>query len=115
MLEKEIEKQIVEYVNTQGGLCLKLRVDGGNGFPDRTVIMKGFPAFSLEFKTPKGKPSDKQLHFHKLLWDRGYSSFIVDNCEDAKAIVDARGELYRLNLSIYKRTSLKYLPGDKEG
>ena len=109
MLEKEIEDHIKDYVAGLGGHCLKLRIDGQNGYPDRTVMLPNTPSFTIEFKTPKGKPSDKQLFWHDTLWALGQKNFIVDNAEDAEAIVDVGGLVYKLPICIYRRTVDQYI------
>jgi len=114
MLEKDLENAVVKYAEEQTGLALKLRIDGKNGWPDRTFIFNGYPAFSIEFKTPKGKPSDAQLKYLELLSARGYKMFIVDNFEDAKTIIDGRGAIWRIPLYLYKKTSHNYLKGGDE-
>ena len=114
MLEKDLEKQIVNYVVHVKGYCWKLRVDGQNGYPDRTIMLPGGNVFTIEVKRPTGKPSDKQLHFHKILWSIGQRNYIVDNYDDAKAIIDGRGEVCEIPLEIYRRTAFNYLKGDGE-
>ncbi|QEF98174.1 VRR-NUC domain protein [Stieleria maiorica] len=61
-LEADIESAFVAYADRKGCLALKLRIDGANGFPDRTVITpRGI--FFAEFKKPGGKlrPAQKRI------------------------------------------------------
>lgn len=73
--EAKIEAAFVAYCLTRGISALKLRIDGANGFPDRTVLTpRG--VFFAEFKTPKGKLSAAQARWKKTLEGLGYA-FIV--------------------------------------
>ncbi len=93
--EADLESTVVELVeDLYKGEALKLRIDGRNGYPDRTILLPGQPAFTVELKTPTGSPSDGQLFWHKRLFDLGKKSYIVDNIDvmDAILICHAGGE-----------------------
>jgi len=64
-LEKDIEKAFVDHCRKMGLKALKLRVDGQNGFPDRTVFTVKGPIL-FEFKRPKGTLRSMQNRW--LLW-----------------------------------------------
>lgn len=51
MLEKEIEKRLIEEVKKLNGLCLKLNSQSANGIPDRLVILPNMIYF-IELKSP---------------------------------------------------------------
>lgn len=58
-LERDIEKHFVDYANSRHCRALKLRIDGANGFPDRTVLTtQGI--FFAEFKRGRGGVLSKQ-------------------------------------------------------
>lgn len=109
MLEKEIENQIVEYAESLDAKALKLRIDGQNGWPDRTVIFPLAPAFTIEVKKPGGRLSAKQKYWHSELWRLGMKNYVVDNIDDAIQILDARGEVHRIPKATYERTVDFYL------
>ena len=48
-LEKHTEEKFVAWCQANKWECLKLRIDGQNGFPDRTVITP-WGVFFVEFK-----------------------------------------------------------------
>ena len=55
-MESHIEKSVVKYVeDVLKGEALKLRIDGKNGFPDRSIKLPNGIEFLIEFKTPTGK------------------------------------------------------------
>lgn len=64
-LEKDIENAFVKFCRDKGLKALKLRVDGQNGFPDRTVFTVKGPIL-FEFKRPKGTLRSMQKCW--ILW-----------------------------------------------
>lgn len=72
MIESEIESAFVKFAENKGCQALKLRVDGKNGWPDRTVITpKGI--FFAEFKSAKGKLRPMQKFYKSLLESLGFT------------------------------------------
>ena len=89
MLEKDIEK-VVKWCLTQGYECLKLRIDGENGFPDRTVITpQGI--FFVEMKRPGGKLRARQRVWLDKLTNLGYSADCFDTLEGAIDWIESHG------------------------
>ena len=88
MLEAKIEKAVVEYAEELGGEGLKLRIDGKNGYPDRTFKLPGGIEFLIEFKAPTGKLRDAQKKWIKRLRELGNRVYVVDNIREGKMIVD---------------------------
>lgn len=83
MLESDIEKELVKWCLTQGYECLKLRIDGENGFPDRTVITpKGI--YFIELKRPGGKLRARQRVWLARLEKLGHKAGCFDSFEAAK-------------------------------
>ena len=67
-LEKHGEAEIVRYVEEElGGECLKLKLDGRTGFPDRTILMSNCTPVFVEFKKPGGKLRSAQVKWKKRL------------------------------------------------
>ncbi|MEM6471700.1 MAG: VRR-NUC domain-containing protein [Planctomycetota bacterium] len=69
--ESEIEEKFVRYALSLGCTALKLRIDGANGFPDRTVITPSGVLFA-EFKRHDGKFRPMQRVWMKRLTSMGY-------------------------------------------
>ena len=86
MIEKEIEDRFTKTADSLGCLCLKLRIDGSNGWPDRTVVTpKGVLFF--EFKTPLVRLRPMQRVWKKLLQGLGYQYHVVRKIDEAEAIL----------------------------
>ena len=86
-LEAKIEADFVKFAEGKGCLALKLRVDGVDGFPDRTVITpKGI--FFVEFKrTSKDRLRPQQRRIRNTLAKLGYEVWTVHDVEAAKDIL----------------------------
>lgn len=69
MLECVYEKQFATYCTNVGVECLKLRIDGRDGFPDRTVLCPGGNIGFIEFKQP-----GRELRPQQRLWKRHLES-----------------------------------------
>lgn len=87
MLEKEIEKQCVEYAVSFGIIGLKLVDVARKGFPDRSFLVPGGEIFLVEFKLPGEKPSAVQTIYHLTLENLGFKVFVVDCLEDFRSIL----------------------------
>jgi len=83
MLEKDIEKKLVAWCLTKGWECLKLRLDGQNGFPDRTIIAPHGICF-IELKRPGGKLRARQRVWLDKLNSMGHLAFCSDSLNDMK-------------------------------
>ena len=81
MLEKEIEKKLVDAVRNAGGMCPKYVSPGMDGMPDRLVLMPGGRLAFVETKAPGKKPRPLQLHRHAQLRALGFDVFVVDKPE----------------------------------
>lgn len=55
MLERELEKRLVEGVKKLGGKAYKLVSPGNTGVPDRMIIMPGGHVIFVELKTDTGR------------------------------------------------------------
>ena len=60
MLEKEIEKKLVEGVRKIGGVAFKFTSPGNDGVPDREVCLPGGRIIFVELKTESGRLSGRQ-------------------------------------------------------
>jgi len=83
MIESDIEKKLVVWCSAQSWECLKLRIDGENGFPDRTIITpKG--VYFIELKRPGGKLRARQRVWLDKLTSLGHLAACFDSFEEAK-------------------------------
>lgn len=60
MLEKQVERKLVEGVKRLGGRALKWVSPGTVGVPDRTVLLPGGRVVFVELKTETGRLSSAQ-------------------------------------------------------
>jgi hypothetical protein len=90
--ERAIEKKFKEFVESKGGLCVKLQ--GTRGLPDRLIIfalevekegrkMFGGGMYFVEFKSRKGKLSKAQVFWKKHLEKLGIVVQVFDDLADA--------------------------------
>jgi len=86
MLEKSIERQILNWCKKQGWLNLKL--GGPKGFPDRSVILPNGRIVFLEVKKPGGVVSHHQNVFKKKLNDLGHECHVVDSLAAAQEVLN---------------------------
>lgn len=75
--EAELEKAFVAFAESKGCHALKLRIDGQNGFPDRTVLTPQ-GVFFLEFKAPGGKLRPAQEEWIARLRKLGFYVAVID-------------------------------------
>ena len=80
--EADIEKAFCAWADRIGAECYKLRVDGVNGFPDRTFIWNGVVIF-IEFKRYDGKLRPMQEVVIKALEDQGMNVIVTDCLDEA--------------------------------
>lgn len=85
--EADIENAFTRYAESLGCLCLKLRIDGCNGWPDRTILTPKGVLF-MEFKRPEGKLRPMQTVWRKVLEDLRYPIHTPRSFEKAKQILD---------------------------
>jgi len=88
MLESELERDVVAWVESQGGRALKLKLDNERGFPDRVIILPdGFIAFA-ELKRSKGstKKYKQQEKFVTWLKSMGFPSAFCSTLDEVKEL-----------------------------
>jgi len=105
MLEKEIENQILEYLNHLGVFCWKVNSVGVydskrrvyrkshnkyhlNGVADVLGILPGGRMFAVEVKSEKGRLTEAQKHFLNRLSKDGGLPLVARSIEDLKPLVD---------------------------
>lgn len=70
MLEKELEKKLVDRVKKLGGKAFKFVSPGNAGAPDRLAILPGNRVGFVEIKRPGGKTTilqERQIRFIRSL------------------------------------------------
>lgn len=88
MLEKKIEKYLVEEVKRRGGSAFKFISPGCDGVPDRVVLLpKGKIAF-VELKAPGKILRPLQMKRKKDFEELGQRVFVVDKVELIGGVLD---------------------------
>jgi len=86
--EKFLEDTFCDYLSElHGALCLKLRIDGSNGFPDRSIITPEC-IFFIEFKSPRGRLSPRQKEWIRVLRDMRFTVFVISDFHDGAEAVE---------------------------
>ena len=87
MLEKAIEKKVVDYAKSKGFFVRKFydSVNGGN--PDRIFIYKGF-VFFIEFKSEKGRLTKLQKQTILEITKHGIIALVINNVKDGIDLID---------------------------
>lgn len=87
--EKMIELGFARYAESRNCEALKLRIDGGNGFPDRSILTPGGRACFIEFKKPGGRLSQLQIKWLARLGELGFPAESFDRLEDSIDFLDS--------------------------
>lgn len=90
-LEKDVEKQVVEYAKATGWFCTKIVSPGTDAMPDRVFIHSGTHLWA-EMKREGEEARLKQEYRMNQMRLQGAICFTWDNFKDAKKYLDA----YRL-------------------
>lgn len=88
MLEREIEKKLVNGVRKLGGRAYKFVSPGNDGVPDRIVVLPGISPVFVELKTETGRLSSLQNVQIKKLKDLGQDVRILYGLEDVKRFLE---------------------------
>ena len=86
MLEKTIEKKVVEHAKKLGFWTRKFVSPNNRGVPDRIFAYKG-RIFFIEFKAPGKKPTALQNLEHSKMFDAGLSIYVITEAERAKEMM----------------------------
>ena len=77
MLEKAIERRLLEMVKRHGGLCLKLT--GYCGIPDRVLLTADGKVVFTEIKRPGIKLRPEQEAWQRKLRKMGFDALTIDS------------------------------------
>ena len=82
MLEKQIERKLVNAVKAAGGICPKFVSPGLDGMPDRLVLLPGGRIAFVEVKAPGKEPRPLQLHCHDRIRELGFPVYVISEPDD---------------------------------
>ena len=89
-IESELEREVVKWVEDQGGRALKLKIENERGFPDRTIILPhGFIAFP-ELKRSRGSTKKYQQQIQMVEWlkSMGLPAAFCSTLDDVKELCE---------------------------
>ena len=90
MLEKDLEKKLVDGIKARGGLCLKWVSPGSRGVPDRILLLPGGRIAFAEMKRPKGARVDPlQKYWKRILTGLGFRVFTIFTEEELHSVLFA--------------------------
>ena len=87
MKESEIQKKVIQYLNTIGAYTIKTISTNRNGCPDVICCLNG-RFIALEVKTDKGIVSKLQEHNIKQIKNSGGIAEVVRSVDDVEKIVE---------------------------
>jgi len=79
MLERSVEAAFIRAGASRGVWCLKLKILGHAGFPDRVCLALGGRVAFAELKRPGKKPRELQVFVHNILRDFGFLVEVIDH------------------------------------
>ena len=82
MLEKTIEKALVNKVKALGGIAEKFTSPNRRSVPDRIVTLPGGRIIFVELKAPGKKPTEAQARDHERRRDLGCDVRVIDTLEN---------------------------------
>lgn len=88
MLEKEIERKLIEGIRKLGGRTYKWVSPGNNGVPDRIVIMPGGRILFVELKASTGVVSKLQKMQIRMLSQMGCDVRVLYGMEGVQDLLD---------------------------
>lgn len=91
MLEKNIERHLVDGVKKLGGLCLKFVSPSTPGVPDRIIITKNGKVIFVELKTEKGRLAKLQEYIIKQMMQRGADVRVIKGMDAVKELLEEIG------------------------
>lgn len=86
MKEGHIEKHCKKLAENASYLVRKIEFIADTGCPDRLFLKLGH-SFWVEFKSPTGQLSAKQVFTIKKLREAGQEVHVIDNIEDFKKVL----------------------------
>lgn len=87
MLEKQIERKLVDGVKKLGGLCMKFVSPGHPGVPDRIILTATGRVIFAELKTETGRLSKIQRFMVGQMQARGADVRVVKGADEVKDLL----------------------------
>lgn len=87
MLEKQVERRLVEGVKKLGGLCIKFVSPSMPGVPDRIIVTATGKVIFAELKSDTGRLSKLQKYTIEQLRQRGADVRVVKGLDAVKALL----------------------------
>lgn len=81
MLERTIERRLVDKAKEAGGLAMKWTAPGFSGVPDRIVFLPGGKIIFVELKAPGKSLAPLQVRVHQMLAALGADVRTIDSTE----------------------------------
>ena len=88
MIEKTIERKLVDMARKKGGLALKFVSPGFDGVPDRLVLFPGGCVGFVDLKSPGKKMRPLQIRRKKQLESLGFKVFCIDGTDQIEEVLD---------------------------
>ena len=86
--EKVVERKLVEAVQSNGGMCIKLLCDQLIGLPDRMCLFPGHKIVFVELKTTGQKPKRIQMYMHNKLQALGFRVEVIDTIKGVEQFIN---------------------------
>lgn len=86
MLERRVERRLVERARDTGGLAIKWTSPAFSGVPDRIVFLPGGRIIFVELKAPGERPTALQSRVHEMLTRLGADVRVIDSLEGVDAL-----------------------------
>ena len=86
MLEKYLERKLVNAVEREGGIAIKLPALLYKGIPDRMILHNGHVVF-VEMKQEGKRLRPEQEAWKKRLENLGFKHFIIDNEDKINSLI----------------------------
>lgn len=83
MTESQIQKKIIDYLESIGAYVVKIITCNRSGVADILVCLKGV-FLAIEVKAPGGRVAPLQKHHQKLVNDSGGHSIIAYSVDDVR-------------------------------
>lgn len=91
MLEKQIERKLVDGIKRMGGLCYKFVSPGHPGVPDRLIVTAAGRVIFAELKTDTGRLTKLQEFTIGEMRKRGVDVRMVWGLSGVKSLLDEIG------------------------
>lgn len=96
MMEKDIQRKILQWLNAQEG-CYFFKVAQGaystKGVSDLVGVVNGM-FVALEVKTPKGRVTPLQQNFIDRVKSEGGHAYVIRSLEDAEDVITVAKGFY---------------------